>query len=704
MSTIADIDQILSEAQTQIKKITKKSTLEKKLSRELPKKFEENIKAFEKYMPDIAKEFYHYKPGELQLFCSDSGDLNIIEDGLPLYGENPRKQSIEQVEKNKKHPKLTSLSFSQNENEVNNFIHTKYVAKMYNLYLSKKDKFESLHSIPSHLGSAIIFGVGLGYHLKPLLEDVTIDHLYICEPSRDLFYASLFSCDWKSVLEMIDERDGNVVINIGVDYEQFTVDLLNELKDKGMFNSVNSMLYQHYPSEKLTKLIKRLEKDFYLLAAGWGFFDDGVISIAHEYANAKRGLPLLKKSINLSHSFKGMPIFIVANGPSLDETIETIREYEGKAVILSCGSAITTLLKKDIIPDFHVALERTKATYAFLRDFCDKEKLKKINFLTLSIMHPQCTDLFKWTGMALKNAEPSTTIVSEYIDRGRSFAQMRYCNPQVANTALAFACYMGFEEVYLFGVDGGYKDPTHHHSKHSVYYKSDGKEKETLGDYIRRGVLEVEGNFGGTVYSPVFYNTGRVYLEKALAAFKKVNCFNCSDGAKIEHSMPLNHNDLLLMNNLPNKNKVIDFIKEDIFINRGFNDLEFTSWVARDKFNEIVDEMLKYVDRDFSSRAELAQAFKEQVRYLYSYSRTTSRHIYFLLEGTLTYVHSIFRMMLYGFQDEDRSVELTLEGIELFKEYMHEAKEKYSRVLDEVDQQDGSLLDMFKDQEVQGPS
>ena len=35
----------------------------------------------------------------------------------------------------------------------------------------------------------IIFGIGLGYHLSHLLEDVTIDHLYLCEPNNDWFYA-----------------------------------------------------------------------------------------------------------------------------------------------------------------------------------------------------------------------------------------------------------------------------------------------------------------------------------------------------------------------------------------------------------------------------------------------------------------------------------------------------------------------------------
>ena len=51
------------------------------------------------------------------------------------------------------------------------------------------------------------------------------------------------------MLETIDERDGIVVFNLGVSYEQFTTDFWNEMKDKGAFNAVNSLLYQHYPSK-----------------------------------------------------------------------------------------------------------------------------------------------------------------------------------------------------------------------------------------------------------------------------------------------------------------------------------------------------------------------------------------------------------------------------------------------------------------------
>ncbi|MFT4925429.1 MAG: hypothetical protein ACI8WB_001522 [Phenylobacterium sp.] len=703
MSLQAQLDEMLIFAEEQVNKLSQKTKLEKQLVKEMPIKFEENIQAFIKYLPDVAAEFRHYRPKNLKLYCTPSGVANIIDTktGDPLYSEDPKQQCREQVDRLIANPQFTSLSFSQDENETNTFIHTKYLAEMYKIFLDAEKVLEPMTTVPDHLGSTILFGIGLGYHMRPFVEDITVDHLYICEPNRDWFFASLYTCDWKYVLETIDERDGNVVLNLGVSYEQFSTDFINELKDKGSFNAVNSLLYQHYPSEDLTKLIDRFHSEFHLLAIGWGFFDDGIISIAHEAANGHNKMPLLSQKANLPKAWGAIPAFMIANGPSLDTAIDTIKAYQGDAVVFSCGSALGSLLKAGIVPDFHVALERTRGTYDFLTEFTDVELLKTINFLTVSIMHPSVPPLFKWTGMALKNAEPSTTLISEFIDGNKTFAQLKYCNPQVANTGLAFISYLGFEEVYMFGVDGGYKDPEHHHSKHSVYYKDNGEEKETLGNYIRSGEIVVDGNFGGKVFSPVFYNTGRVYLGHCLNEFKKqVNCYNCSDGAKIENSTPVRPDDVMLMPNLPDKYKVIEHIKTDSFLDREFDEEVYMQWIAVDKFYEIIDTMVEFVDKEFTSRAELADALKQQVRYLFSYSHTRYRHVYFMMEGSLTYVHAVFRMMLYGFADEQESIKVMHDGIKVFITYMTEAKKKYGRVLEEIDNQDSSLLDMFREQGV----
>ena len=178
MSLQAELDELLSNAQEHIDNLKQQSQLEKQLAKDMPAKFEENIQAFIEYLPDVAAKFRHYQPEVLQMFCAASGDANLIDPttGNQMYGDEPKQQSIDQVSRTIAEPKFTRLAFGQDENEVNSFIHTNYVSKMYRRFLKAKEELEPMDCVPEHIGSAVMFGIGLGYHLRPLIEQVTIDH------------------------------------------------------------------------------------------------------------------------------------------------------------------------------------------------------------------------------------------------------------------------------------------------------------------------------------------------------------------------------------------------------------------------------------------------------------------------------------------------------------------------------------------------
>ena len=54
-----------------------------------------------------------------------------------------------------------------------------------------------------------------------------------------------------------------------------------------------------------------------------------------------------------------IPAFIVGSAPSLDESIDVIKRYKDRAIIISCGTALGVLLGNGITPDFHVEMENT---------------------------------------------------------------------------------------------------------------------------------------------------------------------------------------------------------------------------------------------------------------------------------------------------------------------------------------------------------
>jgi len=143
-----------------------------------------------------------------------------------------------------------------------------------------------------------------------------------------------------------------------------------------------------YNSPENDKAFDYFKKHYVRQVMGWGFFDDALIGIAQ----GLRSLPKTK----VAH-FQGrdvlpkwvtdIPVFILGNGPSLDQGIELIKEVREQVLLISCGSTINTLSKLGVTPDIHVDIERMKQTVDKF-SFLDKEYLNGIWGLTANVMHP----------------------------------------------------------------------------------------------------------------------------------------------------------------------------------------------------------------------------------------------------------------------------------------------------------------------------
>ena len=117
-------------------------------------------------------------------------------------------------------------------------------------------------------------------------------------------------------------------------------------------------------------------------------------------------------------------------------------------------------------------------------------------------------------------------------------------NPTVSNAALAFAVKLGFKNIYFHGVDLGYIDPNYHHSKDSLYFEKNKKIADFDGHAQNNKI--VKGNFVDTVFSSMIFDWSRHTLEHVLRTpgNEELNCYNCSNGAKIERATPLKINEI----------------------------------------------------------------------------------------------------------------------------------------------------------------
>ncbi len=105
------------------------------------------------------------------------------------------------------------------------------------------------------------------------------------------------------------------------------------------------------------------------------------------------------------------------------------------------------------------------------------------------MIHPECKTFFRKTGLTFKPNEPMFAMLASRLGQAFEYESIEFSNPFVGNTGLNYAALLGFKQVYLFGIDNGYKYADKHHSSLSLYYN------EKKRSQVRR---KSEGYFPGS--------------------------------------------------------------------------------------------------------------------------------------------------------------------------------------------------------------
>lgn len=648
--------------------------------------FERNLKAFQQYFPEIYDKFLTHQPDDkFQLILNDNDSVNIIDydTGVPMYSEDPESQCETQIKQNIENPILGNTNHSGVallENDTG-FIHVDLMKKLGEVYNKAASELSENKRVDEAIPSLMVFGVGLGYHLKGLVESTDAKYINIFEPNEDYFFASLFVIDWQEILTYIDEQGSYLYLGIGKSEQEIFKDFYNRSREVSIATICHAWFYQHYPSIDVNEWIAQFTKNFHQFFAGFGFFDDALIGIAHSVWNVRNGMNLMNSNDPNDEVTASLPAMIIANGPSLDDEIETIKALQNKVVMFSCNSATTALVKHGIFPDFHVALERTESTYDFLAEHLTSEERSKMNLLVTNVMHPNVASLFPWTGYGLKGGETGTQLIqlAQFIERTYLTNTLGFCNPLVGNTGLSFACHLGFKEVYLFGVDNGYISNEYHHSKSSFYYDENG---DTKHQPIKFGNdYPIPGNFVDTVLTDEFMSVGNTQMERLLASFESqgVNCYNCSNGAKIERAIPLRSGDIILPEQSVDKHVVIDHIKQNKF-KAPVSQKLVEEKLAYKEFAEFCETMAEILEQPIQTRTDALENLLQSLRYLYSFRESAHyMSLYLIMEGEALYTSSILISLLYNFGDKESIVPFYQEAIEHWAKFVRDAADYYEK-------------------------
>ncbi|QCZ94275.1 motility associated factor glycosyltransferase family protein [Salinimonas iocasae] len=652
-----------------------------KFAKDSEQRFQNNLAAFKTYYPELFKQISNFTPRQdFNVFASPSGDGNFVprDATVPLYGDDPYQQSRRQVSKNTAKASFgRSLLYRGIDDTIkaDKRLHIRHMAKLAKTLIDIVPEDEPLlESLPVHYPTCIMFGVGLGYALTALLESHTFDYIFVCEPDFEMFYASLFCTDWEVIFKKADEGSGCVFLHIGVTYDVFFEQVQQVYNDVGAFSLISSFCYQHTPGKQNNALIKAFFDHFHQIQLGYGFYNDAVTGLAHSIENFNDNQCPAFVGVKDKQKFKHLTAYVVANGPSVDEAIDVIRENRDNIILFAAGTALPTLTKLGIKPDFHVLVERPKVTYDILLETNKRETLKDLNLLAVDVMYSEVPSLYQWAGLGLKGPEAATVFSQlEYFKQHQqNIPELPFAGPLVANTALSFATMMGFGEIYMFGVDNGYPVDGSTHSSHSVYRDPAFKQKlvaETNAPF------ELEGNLGGHVKATSLLVQSKQQLEYLVKTSPHTQFYNVGHGAKITGAEPLQADDILCIPLKHNKQSIIEEIKSSFF--RPFDIEKPEESVGIAEFVSLCDYLLEIGQRPYATRKEASDLLRAQARVVFAYRGRRYGHLFHVIKGTLLYFHGPMISLLYLYADEEKTLNWFAQALEVWAACIEAMKNDY---------------------------
>ncbi|MFN3883346.1 MAG: 6-hydroxymethylpterin diphosphokinase MptE-like protein [Rhodocyclaceae bacterium] len=393
--------------------------------------------------------------------------------------------------------------------------------------------FGSPHTIPL----LIVLGSGMGGHLSRLVLEYDVRHLVVLDCDEDAFRVSLFFQDYVELSRLAMEKGTDLAFIIGPDIDHLTRGMMGVLrKSLPPFFVHGAALFYAMPEGETLEAIKTcIRESLWQMYFGQGYFDDELISVRHTLKNFAAGRPVYIRP----RVVDSKPVaFVIGSGPSLDELLPLLREQRDKAVLFSCGTALGPLSHAGIVPDFHIEKERPGIVFDVLTRTIPEAFRKKIRFIGLNVVMPEVFDLFGWAGMAMKEVDTMSAVLHGMGSVPRVPIDSQ---PTVTNMALSLALTLGFERIYLAGVDLGYRDKERHHSRHSAYL---GKLPEA--EHLRRLLQkrpgdekQVPANFGGEAWTNGILEMARLYMENTIRACPHAEIYNLNDGVAIAGARPL---------------------------------------------------------------------------------------------------------------------------------------------------------------------
>ncbi len=373
--------------------------------------------------------------------------MNLLEKNLVSLAKNNR----ELAEKINRHivdniPQLVNENGFYNLAYKNTYLHNRQ-----NPLAEAKEIFSMAANTPVSIH--LIYGLGLGY-LFQVASANSSGTVILYEPDLNIIKTAFSLVDFSN-----DILKNNVFITDNIEKAGEYIYQKSNVKNTPLM--LTTAAYREMAPEKFNEMVEKLQRLV------------GSYSLDLKYTQQKfypitrtiiQNIPNLIKEPPLSSIkdfYKGQTAVVVSAGPTLDRNIETIKKYRDNIVLIVVGTAMKTIAKHGITPDFLCIIETFDSSKQL-----EGLDLSQVNFVTEPYSNINLRKFkFKQIYSHISDNMPVNSfwskIINEKTDEYLSKGTVSY-------TALNVARILGCSKIVMVGQDLAYIDGQCY-SKDSAY-------------------------------------------------------------------------------------------------------------------------------------------------------------------------------------------------------------------------------------------
>lgn len=346
-----------------------------------------------------------------------------------------------------------------------------------------------------------VYGMGLGYHVRALLEQGKRIRVVVLESNWRILCAALKYCDLTSYLS--EER-------LRIVYNDEIETLLGQI-------SSNIIFLVHYPSLQILpeSRARELLENYFISASSMNeqraSMDDNFYRLQEAH--------LPEGSERLEDVIRGSVLAIVAAGPSAEKEIQALKSNRREVCILAVGTVAYKLIQNGLKPDFILITDAWKEMYRQVDGIEGDIPLMLLSTASADILGYYSGPIY----LLYQNG---------YLKAERTAEEEGYPLYDTGGSVTTLALDIGIRhkaaKIILVGTDMAYTGNVSH--------------AFGLGKDIRLGTAakRTEGVGGGTVITGRNLDIYRKWIENRISRGEKIPVYNTAHGARIAGTIEMN--------------------------------------------------------------------------------------------------------------------------------------------------------------------